>query len=115
MWSLVAILRLQTLVLCHIHWIALMGQHLEFLHDIGVAGVLKQHVVQLLDWLDLLPLALGDQLLVDLVVGEEEVVESLVAIGDVPGDSAARLHYTDQLGEGLKGGNWRRRTRRRRD
>ena len=91
-----------------------MGHYLEFLHDVGVAGVLEQHVVQLLDGLDLLPLALGDELLVDLVVGQEEVVEPLVAIGDVPGNSAARLHHTDQLGEGLKERKGEERKRRRR-
>ena len=50
---------------------------LQLLHDVGVASVFKQHVVQLLHWLDLLPLAILDKLLVYFIVSFEEIIKSL--------------------------------------
>ena len=57
---------------------------LQFSHDIGIASVVKEHVVELLHGLHLGPLALLDQLLVDLVVVDEEVVEAFVSVSNVP-------------------------------
>ena len=59
------------------------------LHDVGVAGVLEEHVLLLLGGLDEAPLALGHVLVDDLVVVQEERVEALVAVGDVPAQVAA--------------------------
>ena len=74
---------------------------LQFSHDIGVASVVKEHVVKLLDGLHLGPLALLDQLLVDLVVVDEEVVEAFVAVSNVPSNQTSRLDNSQQLGESL--------------
>ena len=74
---------------------------LQFSHDIGVASVVKEHVVELLHGLHLCPLALLDELLVDLVVVDEEVVEAFVAIGNVPSNQTSRLDNPQQLGESL--------------
>ena len=74
---------------------------LQFSHDIGVASVVKEHVVELLHGLHLCPLALLDELLVDLVVVDEEVVEAFVAIGNVPSNQTSRLDNSQQLGESL--------------
>ena len=74
---------------------------LQFSHDIGVASVVKEHVVELLHGLHLCPLALLDQLLVYLVVVDEEVVEAFVAIGNVPSNQTSRLDNSQQLGESL--------------
>ena len=74
---------------------------LQFSHDIGIASVVEEHVVELLHGLHLGPLALLDQLLVDLVVVGEEVVEAFVAISDVPSNQTSRLDNSQQLGECL--------------
>jgi len=74
---------------------------LQFSHDIGVASVVKEHVVELLHGLHLCPLALLDQLLVDLVVVDEEVVEAFVAVSNVPSNQTSRLDNSQQLGESL--------------
>ena len=74
---------------------------LQLSHDICVAGVVKEHVVELLHRLHLGPLALHDQLLVDLVVVDEEVVEAFVPVRNVPSNQTSRLHNSQQLGECL--------------
>ena len=74
---------------------------LQFSHDIGVASVVKEHVVELLHGLHLCPLALLDELLVDLVVVDEEVVEAFVAVSNVPSNQTSRLDNSQQLGESL--------------
>ena len=70
---------------------------LQLPHDISIASVVKEHVVKLLDGLHLGPLALLDQLLVDLVVVEEEVVEAFVAVSNVPSNQTPGLHNSQQL------------------
>ena len=74
---------------------------LQFSHDIGIASVVKEHVVELLHGLHLCPLALLDQLLVDLVVVEEEVVEAFVAVSNVPRNQTPGLHNSQQLSKCL--------------
>ena len=74
---------------------------LQLPHDISIAGIVKEHVVKLLDGLHLDPLALLDQLLVDLVVVEEEVVEAFVAVSDVPSNQTPGLHNSQQLSKCL--------------
>lgn len=74
---------------------------LQFSHDIGVASVVKEHVVELLHGLHLCPLALLDQLLVDLVVVDKKVVEAFVAVSNVPSNQTSRLDNSQQLGESL--------------
>ena len=70
-------------------------------HDISVAGVVEEHVVELLHGLHLGPLALLDQLLVDLVVVDEEVVEAFVPVGNVPSNQTSGFHNSQQLSECL--------------
>ena len=74
---------------------------LQFSHDIGVASVVKEHVVELLHGLHLCPLALLDELLVDLVVVDKKVVEAFVAVSNVPSNQTSRLDNSQQLGESL--------------
>ena len=74
---------------------------LQLPHDISIAGIVKEHVVKLLDGLHLDPLALLDQLLVDLVVVEEEVVEAFVAVSNVPRNQTPGLHNSQQLSKCL--------------
>ena len=74
---------------------------LQLPHDISIAGIVKEHVVKLLDGLHLDPLALLDQLLVDLVVVEEEVVEAFVAVSNVPSNQTPGLHNSQQLSKCL--------------
>ena len=74
---------------------------LQLPHDISIASVVKEHVVKLLDGLHLDPLALLDQLLVDLVVVEEEVVEAFVAVSNVPRNQTPGLHNSQQLSKCL--------------
>ena len=82
-WSSVAysemILMAEILLACRL---------LEPLHDVCVSCVLEQHVLLLLDRLNLLPVPVGDVLLDQLVVVQEEVVETGVAVGNVPGQDA---------------------------
>merc|ERR1719234_1019395 len=77
------------------------GFILQLSHDISVACIIKEHVVELLDGLDLGPLALLDQLLVDRVVVDEEVVEAFVPVSNVPSNQTSRLHNSQQFGESL--------------
>ena len=74
---------------------------LQLPHDISIASVVKEHVVELLHGLHLGPLALLDQLLVDLVVVDEEVIEAFVAVSNVPSNQTSRLDNSQQLGESL--------------
>ena len=39
--------------------------------------IFEQHIFHLLNWLDLLPLAIFNELFVNLVVGFEEIIEAL--------------------------------------
>ena len=83
-----------SLAIDHTRQLQVVGQVniLQLSHDISVAGVVEEHVVELLHGLHLLPLALCDQLLVDLVVVDEEVVEAFVAVGNVPSNQTSGLH-----------------------
>ena len=74
---------------------------LQLPHDISIASGVKEHGVKLLDGLHLGPLALLDQLLVDLVVVEEEVVEAFVAVSNVPSNQTPGLHNSQQLSKCL--------------
>ena len=86
---------------CKICFSGFIFSTLQFSHDIGIASVVKEHVVELLDGLHLGPLALLDQLLVDRVVVGEEVVEPFVPVSNVPSNQTSRLHNSQQLSESL--------------
>ena len=53
---------------------------LKFPHDISVTSIFEQHIFHLLNWLDLLPLAIFYELFVNLVVSFEEIIEPLRSI-----------------------------------
>ena len=78
-----------------------MYNSFEFLHNVSVTRIFKKHICLLLDRLQMFPISIGDVILDDLVVGEEEIIEALVTVSNVPCNDSSLLHDPDELGESL--------------
>merc|ERR1719433_744792 len=73
----------------------------NFPHHVGISSVFEQHIFHLLNWLDLLPLAIFYELFVNLVVSFEEIIEPLITVSNIPSNDSSLLDYSDQLSESL--------------